>query len=250
MKSNKILDISIPKDSKKNILEKIKKCIRNPSEFCHIISLNPEILVLAQKNEKFKKIIETAQIKIIDGAGIVLAARILCIQPGERYPGVDLMNDLVKEANKMRLRVLLIGADENIANKLAECYRINMLQASFKGLMGIKNIKSPKREEEKEIFAIVADYRPHIVFVAFGSPNQEIWIDSHRAQFKNCVVMGVGGSFDYLTGGIKRAPVFLQKIGLEWLYRLFCQPWRWRRQLKLLQFIFLVIKQKIGKTDN
>lgn len=250
MKSNKILNITIPKDNKENTLEKIKKYILKQDTFCHIVSLNPEILVIVNGNKEFKRIVETAQIKIIDGAGVVLAGRLLGVQLGERYAGVNLMTDLIKEADKMRLRVLLIGGSQNLANKLAECYRVNMLQAKFKGLTGIKDIKKPKKEEEKEIFSIVADYRPHIVFVAFGSPNQEIWIERHHAQFKNCVVMGVGGSFDYLTGKIKRAPVFLQKIGLEWFYRLFHQPWRWKRQLRLLQFIFLVIKQKIGKANN
>lgn len=250
MKLNKILNVTIPTDSKSDILEKIKKYTSSKRGLCHIVSLNPEILVMTQKDEVFKNIVETAQIKIIDGQGIVLAAQILGMHIGERYPGVDLMSDLVKEGDKMRLRLLLIGGESNLANKLAQCYGHQMLQAKFLGINGIKNIENPDSKEEKQIFTIVADYRPHIVFVAFGSPNQEKWIERHHSQFKNCVVMGVGGAFDYLSGKIPRPPVFLRKIGLEWFYRLVCQPWRWRRQLRLWEFIYLVVKQKLGRLNS
>jgi len=244
MKLNKILDITIPTDSKRDILEKIKKYLYNPKGFYHIVSLNPENLVVAKENKTFKEAIETAQIKIIDGAGVVLAARVLNIDPGERLTGVELMEELIRQADKIRLRVLLIGGKPDLALRLAQCYRDKMLQAEIKGTIGIKNIKKPEKAEEEAIFSIVSDFRPHIVFVAFGSPDQELWLYRHRDQFKDCLCMGVGGAFDYLTGEIARAPMFLRKIGLEWLFRLFVQPWRWRRQLRLVEFLFLVFKQR------
>jgi N-acetylglucosaminyldiphosphoundecaprenol N-acetyl-beta-D-mannosaminyltransferase len=116
---------------------------------------------------------------------LILAAQILGLSVGERYPGVDLMTDLIKDADKMRLRVLLIGGKPNLAIRLANCYQSKMLQAKFFGLEGIKKIKKPTKTEEKQIFTIVADYKPHFVFVAFGSPDQEKWIDRHVDQFKN-----------------------------------------------------------------
>jgi N-acetylglucosaminyldiphosphoundecaprenol N-acetyl-beta-D-mannosaminyltransferase len=250
MLANKILNITVPTETKNGILEKIKKYIINRQGFCQIISLNPEIIVIAQKDLVFRKIIEKSQIKIIDGQGVILAARILGLPVGERYPGVDLMTDLIKEADKMRLRVLFIGGKPNLAIKLANCYQSKMLQAKFFGLEGIKNIKKPTKTEEKQIFSIVADYKPHLVFVAFGSPDQEKWIERHADQFKNCIVMGVGGAFDYLSGKIGRAPVFFRKLGLEWLYRLVRQPWRLFRQWRLIKFCFLVFKQKIGKLNS
>lgn len=244
MDKKKILEITIPIQEKKEVLEKIIKYIKNPKDFFHIVSLNPENLVICQENERFKKVIETAQIKIIDGIGIVLAGRLNNLRL-KKLTGVDLMSKLIKIASKMRLRVLLIGGKDNLAIKLADCYSERYPKAKFFGDKGIKNIKRPKKEEEKRIFSIVACFKPHLVFVAFGSPYQELWIDHHQKKFSKMVVMGVGGAFDFLSGDVSRAPLFIQKLGLEWLYRLFNQPWRWRRQLRLIKFIYFILKQKL-----
>ena len=151
-------------------------------------------------------------------------------------------------ASDRRLRVLMIGGKENLALRLAQCYSEQFPEAKFKGVQGIEDIKNIKKEEEVKIFSIVTAYKPQLVFVAFGSPDQELWLDRHKKEFAGCVVMGVGGAFNYLSNKIKRAPVFIQKLGLEWLFRLLNQPWRWKRQLRLLKFIGLVIRQKWNKT--
>lgn len=244
MKKNKILDISINPETRTGILEKIIKYIGQPRGLFHIVSLNPENLVITTENKLFKKVIETAQIKIIDGIGIVLAVRWLGIQVGERVTGVGLMEDFLKVASDRRLRVLMIGGKENLAEELVECYLEQFPKAKVKSLQGIEDIKNIKKEEEIKIFSIVAAYKPHLVFVAYGSPDQELWIARHKKEFAGSVVMGVGGAFDYLSGQIIRAPVFIQKIGLEWLCRLVIQPWRWKRQLRLLKFIGLIFKEK------
>ncbi|MCX7881371.1 MAG: WecB/TagA/CpsF family glycosyltransferase [Patescibacteria group bacterium] len=248
MKSKKILGITITSQSKKEILEKIKKYIRQSVDFCHIVSLNPEILIIAQENKEFKKVIETAQIRIIDGVGIILAARLLGFEVGERLTGVELMKELVKIASENRLRVLLIGGKGNLADRLADCYQKKYPQAKFLGIEGIKNIKNPQKTEEKIIFDIVSDYKPHLVLIAFGSPDQELWIERHKNKFSGCVVMGVGGAFDFLSGKVLRAPWFVRKSGFEWLFRLIIQPWRWRRQLRLIKFLWLVVKESIKKS--
>jgi N-acetylglucosaminyldiphosphoundecaprenol N-acetyl-beta-D-mannosaminyltransferase len=244
-KTKKILGIKIFTQDKKDTLEKIKKYIEKTKKFCHIVSLNPENLVIAKENDKFKKVIETAQIQIIDGVGIILAGRLLGVEVCERYPGVDLMKDLLTLSSKMRLRVLFIGGKSNLAEKLVNCYQKKYPKSKFFGLEGISDIKNPKKEEEEKIFSISADYKPHLVLVAFGSPDQELWIDRHKKEFKNCVVMGVGGAFDFLGGVVPRAPVFLRMIGLEWLFRLIVQPWRWRRQLRLVRFCWLTVRESL-----
>lgn len=244
MRSNKILGITIPLESKSNVLEKILLYINKPTGFYHIVSLNPENMIITTENESFKKVVETAQIKIVDGIGVVIAARWLGVQIGERVTGVGLMEDLIKMASDRRLRVLMIGGKENLALKLSECYKEQFPEAKFKGLQGIENINNPREDEEGKIFSIVTDYKPHLVFVAFGSPDQELWIARHKKEFNKCVVMGVGGAFDYLSGNVVRAPVIIQKLGLEWLYRLINQPWRWERQLRLLKFIRQIFQEK------
>jgi N-acetylglucosaminyldiphosphoundecaprenol N-acetyl-beta-D-mannosaminyltransferase len=245
MKKNNILNIAINPETKSSVLEKILLYMSKPTGFFHIVSLNPENMVISTENEMFRKVVETAQIKIVDGVGVVIAARWLGVQLGSRITGVGLMEDMLKVASDRRLRVLMIGGKENLALKLAECYKDQFPEAKFKGLKGIENINNPKEDEEDTIFSIVTDYKPHLIFVAFGSPDQELWIARHKKEFTNCVVMGVGGAFDYLSGNVVRAPIFIQKIGLEWLFRLINQPWRWKRQLKLFKYIWLIIKQKI-----
>jgi len=157
------------------------------------------------------------------------------------------MEELLKMASDRRLRVLMIGGKGNLAHELAECYLSKYTEAKFKGIQGIENIQNPNKDEEDKISSIVIAYKPQLVFVAFGSPDQELWIDHHKKEFANCIIMGVGGAFDYLSGKVLRPPTFIQKIGLEWLFRLFRQPWRWRRQLRLIKFIWLIIKQKVKK---
>jgi len=239
-----ILGISIESQSKKQVLEKIKKFIASPRGFYHIVSLNPENLVLAQKNKSFKQTLETAQIKIVDGAGVVVASQILGVEQGQRITGGELMEELIELANSMRLRVLLLGGRPNLANSLADCYAKRFTEAKFKGVEGVRQIQKPKKIEEDELFSIVARYKPQVVFASFGSPYQELWLDRHSNKFDGMVCMGVGGAFDYFGGVVPRAPEFLRKIGLEWLFRLMVQPWRWRRQLRLIKFCWLVLKEK------
>jgi len=244
MRQNKIVGITITSESKQTVLEKILKYVDKPSGFFHIVSLNPENLVIAKEIDSFKRAIETSQIKIIDGVGIVLTGRWLGVQIGERVTGVNLMEELIKVASDRRLRVLMIGGKPYLADSLAKCYQEKYPKAKFLGTIGIKNIKKPTKSEEEVISSIVVGYKPHFVFVAFGSPDQELWIGRHKKILSGRVVIGVGGAFDYLSNNIKRAPVVIQKIGMEWLYRLVIQPWRWKRQLKLIKFVWLVIRQK------
>lgn len=243
---NKILEIPIPLESKKQILEKIIKYLKKLNGFFHVVSLNPENLVIAHENQLFKKVILSSQMTIIDGFGIVLASRLLGFKVGERFAGVDLMNELIKLSDKLRLRVLLIGGKSKLAESLANCYNSHYPKAKFFGIEGVKDIKKGMTKKEKSlIIKIVTDFKPQIVFVAFGSPYQEIWIDNQKNLFKNCLVMGVGGGFDFLSGQVKRAPVFLRKIGFEWLFRLLNQPWRLKRQLRLIKFLWLLMVERI-----
>ena len=109
-------------------------------------------MVISTENESFKRVVETAQMKIVDGVGIVLAGRWLGVEVGERMTGVGLMEDLLKMASDRRLRVLMIGGKENLADELAKCYKDQFPKAKFKGIQGIKNIQKPEVAEEGKIF--------------------------------------------------------------------------------------------------
>lgn len=245
-----ILGIKLNLSSRKEVLEQIDKGLREKIEYTHVVSINPENLIVASKHTDFKKVIETAQIHISDGVGIVLASRLISGQAQERVPGVELMEILCKVAYKNSLSVVLIGGKPNLAKEVAECQNQKYSSMNFYGFEGYQDKNNPLEEEERRINAIVTDRKPSIVFVSFGSPFQELWIDRHKSLFSNSICVGVGGAFDFLGGKIPRAPRFMQKIGLEWLFRLVVEPWRWKRQLALIEFIWLVMKQKFTGSSS
>ncbi|OGK12690.1 hypothetical protein A3C98_05360 [Candidatus Roizmanbacteria bacterium RIFCSPHIGHO2_02_FULL_37_15] len=245
MTSLTLLGIKLKLNSKVITLEQIKKYIFHPDGNLHIVSINPENIIIAQENKEFKKVIEEAQIQLADGVGIILAAKTLNFEV-ERLTGVELMQALVKLAAELRLRVILIGGKPNLALMLADCYNHVYSKAKFLGLEGIINIKKPLKVEEEKIFSIVTSFKPHLLFTSFGSPEQELWLDRHKRKLKGIVCMGVGGAFDYLGEVVPRAPRFFQKLGFEWLFRLIIQPWRLVRQLRLLKFSYLVLKQRLS----
>ncbi|MBI2049345.1 WecB/TagA/CpsF family glycosyltransferase [Candidatus Roizmanbacteria bacterium] len=240
----KILKIELKDASKKYTLEKIEKFTFDPKGFFHIVSLNPENFVIAQRNSNFRKALQDAQIQLIDGFGVVLAGMLLGLKVGERMTGTDLMEKLMDLAIRKRLTVVLIGGGPKLAEYIANCYNQKAGESLFFGLEGIKNIKNPKKEEVEEIMAIIRDRRPYFLFVSFGSPAQELWIWKNRHKLKGIACMGVGGAFDFLAGRVRRAPKFVRSLGLEWTWRLIRQPWRLKRQLRIPYFLWLVLKQK------
>ncbi len=245
MREKTVLGININFMRKSEVLEQIKKYLSQPVGDFQIVSLNPENVIVAQGNKKFKQTIEAARIQIADGIGIVLAGKILGFK-AERLTGVELMKNLIELAYELRLRVVLIGGRPNLAIKLAKCYNRAYSKAKFIGVEGIKNIKTPLKSEEENIFSIVSRFKPHLLFAAFGSPEQELWLDHQKKHFTGIVCMGVGGAFDYFGGVVPQPPKIIRSLGLEWLFRLFIEPWRWSRQLRLIKFIWLVLKQKRG----
>jgi len=242
---NQILGITIGAEKPEVILEQIIKGLVGNKDFVHVLSLNPENIVLSTKDALFKRIIAEATYTINDGVGIVLASQIVNGASVPRMTGVDLMEKLINEASEKSLRVLLIGGKHNLAEELADCYNRSYPASSFKGMVGFRNVRAPLKEESTGVLSIVAAMRPQLMFVAFGSPEQEIWIYENRASLQGVTCIGVGGAFDFLGGKVPRAPKPIRRLGLEWLYRLAKQPWRLRRQLRLWVFVWLVIKEKL-----
>ncbi len=242
-----LLSIPVPNESLDTILEKIILFTKNPHGIFHVVSLNPEIFVLAEKNQEFKRVITEAQMRIVDGTYVYVMSRLLGIQVQTRIHGVDLMQTLLHLASKERLRVTLIGGAHKIAERVVDCQRRVYPNLDIKGLQGIKDVHNPVEAENAEIFSIVAAMKPHLIFVAFGSPYQELWIDAHKKELEGSVVMGVGGAFDFLSGAVPRAPKIIRKIGFEWLFRLVIQPWRIKRQMRIFYFFAAVVKEQLTK---
>ena len=135
-------------------------------------------------------------------------------------------------------RIFFLGAAEGVAVRTAE-----ILAARYTGLQVVGTYAgSPAAADSPDIIARVRAASPDILFVAYGAPRQDLWIDAHRSELAVPVMMGVGGALDHIVGIRRRAPGWVQRLNLEWLYRLITQPWRWRRQLDLPRFVWRVLR--------
>lgn len=208
--------------------------------FHHIITLNAEIIYQAQFNHPLKELINSADLVTPDGAGIVWAAGYLGDPVPERVTGIDLMLELCKQAHLNRWRVYLLGGapgvDDEAGDKLREQYPNINIVGTHNGYF--------KDAEEDKVFEQVRQAEPDLIFVALGAPRQEFWIREHKEKLPVKIAVGVGGSFDVVSGRVKRAPVWMQKLKLEWLARLIKEPWRIKRMLSLPKFVLMVMKSK------
>ncbi|MBO0997856.1 WecB/TagA/CpsF family glycosyltransferase [Bacillus sp. SD075] len=206
-----------------------------------IVTANPEIVEYANEHQDYKDIIISADYITPDGVGIIMASKWLNQPLQERITGFDLMNELFRVADEKALKVYLLGAEENVieaaALKVKELYPGLELVGYNHGYIDIKDETLPKT---------IAELEPDIILTALGFPRQEKWVSKHYALFNKGLFMGVGGSFDVLAGKVNRAPVFWQKMRLEWLYRLIQQPSRWKRMLALPRFVLKV--RRLRKT--
>ncbi len=243
---NKVFDILIEPRTEEEIIENVKIKIADNC-FTHVVSLNPEILVMTNEKKDYQQIIEAAQVKLVDGVGVVIASMILGIDIGERVTGVGLMEKLLHESNEISAKVLILGGKQDVASELANKIQLENRKLQVKGMQGYKNVNKPTTEEEQSVLSLLIDFQPQIIFVAFGAPAQDFWIYNHKNAVNNAICMSVGGAVDYLAGKVPRAPKLIRIIGFEWLFRLLVQPWRWRRQLKLITFFKLVLQQRFSK---
>jgi|GEM_PF-430869 len=207
-----------------------------------VVTVNPEFVIAARRDDAFRRVLRTADLATADGMGIVWAARILGERLPERVGGVELLQRVASSAATLGHTLFLLGAQPGVAAAAGEA-----LVRRHPGLrIAGSYAGSPAASDEEAIVAIVREARPDILFVAFGAPAQDLWIARTLARLQVPVAIGVGGAFDYLAGRVPRAPRPLQRAGLEWLYRLAIQPWRWRRMLALPHFAVLVIADRLG----
>lgn len=207
-----------------------------------IITANAEIIMLAQDDLEFRKIItEQADLVLPDGAGVVLAARHLGYHVPERVAGCDLVQNLLSEAAKIGLRVYFFGAAPTIAEQAS-----TFAQKNNSGLK-IAGVRDGFFQESEipQIIQEINNSNADMVFLALGVPKQEKFINKYRSQLNANLLMGVGGTFDVMAGNVKRAPVFMQKNNLEWFYRLLMQPSRFFRMLAIPKFVFKVFLSKL-----
>jgi N-acetylglucosaminyldiphosphoundecaprenol N-acetyl-beta-D-mannosaminyltransferase len=243
-----ILGVDFTNVEKFKILEYIITSLINKNDSYYIVTPNPEMIVFSRRNNHFLKILNQARIALPDGIGVVLAGKVLGKPISERIPGADFLEDLCREIAGKPITVGFLGGRSGVAERTVECLvgKYPGLRIGFVGeewgeagfdLARKYQVNTVRRKHRHQVV--------DILFVAFGFPKQEKWMAEHVGKIPVRVMMGVGGTFDYLSGEVVRAPFILRALGLEWLFRLFVQPWRWRRQIALVEFCLLVLREVI-----
>ncbi len=204
-----------------------------------VVTSDASSIVRAQEDEEFRRIVQSADLVTPDGIGVVWGARLLGLPVYQRVPGVELMAKLCERAAQKGWKVFLLGAKPGVAELAAK-----NLQARYPGLQIVgthHGYFTP--EEEPQVIAKIKAAQPDILFVAFGIPKQEKWIARHADELQVPICIGVGGSFDVYAGVVKRAPEWVQRLCLEWLYRTVKDPRRLPRLKAIPKLLWLVIKE-------
>ncbi|WP_438348827.1 WecB/TagA/CpsF family glycosyltransferase [Paenibacillus sp. FA6] len=211
-----------------------------------VITANPIMIMTALKSATYMSVMKHAEFIVPDGTGVVWAARVGGEPVQERVAGYDLLHELMRTGENYRWRVYLLGSTAEVIKETA-----SRLQQQYLGveIVGYHDGFFGPEEDEVVVEQIRAT-TPDILFVARSADTQEPWIAKHKAQLAVPVMMGVGGSFDIISGKTKRAPMIFQKLRLEWLYRLLSEPTRYRRMLALPQFVVKVLRDRGNVTKS
>jgi len=202
-----------------------------------IVTVNTEFVMAAQKNIEFRQTINNAALVVADGIGVVWATRFVGFPTPERITGTDTLVALAKRCAERGYRLYLLGAAPGVAEQTGVC-----LQELAPGLQIAGTYAgTPALAEEDAIIERIQAANTDVLCVAYGAPSQELWIRRNLPRLPAAVALGVGGAYDFLSGRQRRAPRAMQRIGLEWLYRLYREPWRWKRMLAIPRFMLLVL---------
>jgi len=235
----KLLDVKIDNLSYQEALEKSKKLLDSSGKH-YIVTPNPEIVVVAQRDSEFKKILNEADLSIPDGIGVVLASSLIGERLKERVTGVDFLQGLAGLSAEHELTLFLLGAGEGVAERAGQVLKTTYPRLKITGTYS----GSPLKEFDNFIRSELTGKKIDILVVAYGAPAQEKWISRNLPYLNVKLAIGVGGALDYLSGQKSRAPKLIQKVGLEWLFRLVREPSRFQRQLTLPRFVYLVLREK------
>ena len=205
-----------------------------PRQVC---TVNPEFIMTARRHPAFAQVLAAADLCTPDGVGVLWAARLAGVRLNERVTGSDGIHRICEQAALQGWRVFFLGAAPGVAERaaaeLSRLYPGLPVAGTYGG--------SPADTDWPQIRQRLADAPADLLFVAYGHPRQDLWIHQHKQELPVAVALGIGGAFDFVAGITPRAPHWLRRLGLEWLYRLARQPWRWRRMAALPLFALLVL---------
>jgi N-acetylglucosaminyldiphosphoundecaprenol N-acetyl-beta-D-mannosaminyltransferase len=205
-----------------------------------VITINPIMIMAALQDPGYMAVMREADLVVPDGAGVVWAAKHVGTPVAERVAGFDLMQELCSVGQTRGWKVYLLGAAPEIVRETAR-----RLRERFPGLV-LSGYRDGyfSAEQDEEVLADIRRAEPDLLFVARSAAGQEPWIHRYRRQLNVPVMMGVGGSFDVIAGKSRRAPLWMQNMRLEWLFRLLQEPWRYKRMMALPKFVLTVVRHK------
>lgn len=245
MESVRILGVRVDDVTMGEALDRLKQ-MADQGGTHQVVTVNPEFIMRAQSDAVFRQVLDHADLAIPDGQGLLWAARVLGHRLRERVAGSDLAPALAELSARHGYRLYLLGAAPGVAEQAAAVLQQRYPGVQIAGLYA----GSPAAEEQDTIVARIVAARPHFVLVAYGAPAQDLWIHRNQPRMQAPVAMGVGGTLDFIAGVRKRAPMWMRRCGIEWLYRLIQEPKRWRRMLALPRFAWRVVQCRLRDGRN
>ena len=238
----KILGVPVHPYTMKGAVEKILERV-SQSQKTFVVTANAEIIMMGQSDAEYMEILNKAALVLPDGAGTVWAGRKLGYEVPERVAGYDLFLNLMTEAAQKKLKVFFLGSAPGVAEEAKKKCKILYPGISIVGCRDGYFKEADNLAIVEEINNSSAD----LLFVALGAPKQEKWLAKYKDILKPTLLMGIGGSFDVVAGKMERAPKWIQDASLEWLFRLYKQPSRFKRMLVLPKFVIKVLRTKSYK---
>ncbi|MDR3543070.1 MAG: WecB/TagA/CpsF family glycosyltransferase [Desulfosporosinus sp.] len=235
----KVLGITIDAYTMQETVAQIRQAVESQVSI-RVVTANPEMIYASDRDQRLKKLINSADIVTADGIGVVWAARRLGTPIGERVTGIDLIQALFPVADKAKWRIFFLGGKPGVAEQAA-----NQVAREYPGIVWDAENGYFNTEGEPHVLEKIRSFRPDLLLVGLGAPRQEYWIAEHPGLAY--VSIGVGGSFDALAGIVIRAPKRIQELHVEWFYRLCKEPWRWQRQSVLPRFVLKVLWQRLRR---
>lgn len=237
----KILGINIDSITLEEAGEITKELIQNSNKTCRmIVAPNTEFIMMAQKDKNFFEILNRADLATPDSVGVILGGKFQKKPFKERIPGQAYFRKILELGEKEGWTFYLLGGKSGIAKKASE--NLKKIYPNLK-IIGYHE-GFFEEDNEKNVIEEINKLSPNVLFVAMGAPTQEKWIATNKEKLKVDVAAGQGGTFDYEAGNIKRAPIIFQKLGIEWLWRLFLQPSRIFRMMVLPVYLIKIIFTK------
>lgn len=239
----KILDVYIDKLDLDQAVLRVRELISNGKKTSLVVTPNSEMIVMAAEDPELAKILNSAELATADGAGVVMASKILGEPLVERVAGFDLISRLFLEFAEEDINFYFLGGKPGIVDQAVKNLKAELAALNIKGF----HHGYLDRDNQQKVIEEINSKNIDLLLVGMGVPLQEKFLANNLDQLDVRAAITVGGSFDVLAGTVNRAPLWMQKAGLEWFYRLLQEPSRFGRMLALPKFIYLVIKSKYFK---